>query len=105
MEPNTSQRLALLRGAAKNWLQGRWGYRSQISGTDEVAQLSRTLDQVAGLVEAQLRAMERQAKTLAEQAALLDLAHDAILVWDLRTGAIRFWNRGAEELYGWPRAE
>jgi diguanylate cyclase (GGDEF)-like protein/PAS domain S-box-containing protein len=52
-----------------------------------------------------LRTFERQAATLAEQAALLDLAHDAILVWDLQTGSIQFWNRGAEQLYGWSEAE
>ncbi len=54
---------------------------------------------------ASLRELERQAATLAEQAELLDLAHDAILVWDLRSGEIRFWNRGAEEVYGWRRDE
>ena len=54
---------------------------------------------------AALHKVERQAATLAEQAELLDLAHDAILVWDLHTGAIRFWNRGAEQLYGWSAAE
>jgi diguanylate cyclase (GGDEF)-like protein/PAS domain S-box-containing protein len=54
---------------------------------------------------ASLREVEQQAATLAEQAELLDLAHDAILVWDLHSGAIRFWNRGAEELYGWPKAD
>jgi diguanylate cyclase (GGDEF)-like protein/PAS domain S-box-containing protein len=52
-----------------------------------------------------LRQVNRQSATLAEQADLLDLAYDAILVWDLKTGAIRFWNRGAEQLYGWPRSE
>ena len=52
-----------------------------------------------------LHKLARQAATLAEQAELLDLAHDAILVWDLQTGAIQFWNRGAEQLYGWSRAE
>jgi PAS domain S-box-containing protein len=35
-----------------------------------------------------------------EQAALLDLASDAILVQDLG-GKVRFWNKGAERLYGW----
>jgi PAS domain S-box-containing protein len=39
-----------------------------------------------------------------EQAALLDLAHDAILVRNL-DNAITFWNRGAAEMYGWTRAE
>ena len=37
---------------------------------------------------------------LSEQAALLQHAHDAILVTDLH-GAISFWNHGAEVLYGW----
>jgi diguanylate cyclase (GGDEF)-like protein/PAS domain S-box-containing protein len=54
---------------------------------------------------AALRKLERQAATLAEQAELLDLAHDAILVWDLHSGSIQFWNRGAQTLYGWAEAE
>jgi PAS domain S-box-containing protein len=36
-----------------------------------------------------------------EQADLLNLTHDSIYVRDLR-GTIRYWNRAAEELYGWP---
>lgn len=39
-----------------------------------------------------------------EQAALLDIAHEAILVKDL-DGRITFWNKGAERIYGWTAAE
>ena len=35
-----------------------------------------------------------------EQARLIDLARDAIVAYDL-DGTIRFWNKGAERLYGW----
>jgi PAS domain S-box-containing protein len=44
------------------------------------------------------------AQKLAEQAALLDLAHDAIIVQD-PGGRIIFWNRGAEDTYGWSAKE
>jgi PAS domain S-box-containing protein len=39
-----------------------------------------------------------------EQARLLDLAHDAIMVRD-REDRILYWNHGAEKLYGWTSAE
>jgi PAS domain S-box-containing protein len=41
---------------------------------------------------------------LREQAELLDLAHDTIMVFDL-DGTIRFWNHGAEEMYGYTKEE
>ena len=34
------------------------------------------------------------------QAALLNLAHDAVFVMDMDR-VIKFWNRSAEERYGW----
>ncbi len=46
-------------------------------------------------------ALEQQTVVLTEQAALLDLAHEAIFVRDAQN-RISFWNRGAEIMYGWP---
>ena len=41
---------------------------------------------------------------LERQVGLLEMAHDAIMVREM-DGIVRFWNRGAEELYGWTREE
>ena len=47
---------------------------------------------------------KRAEKKVREQAALLDVATDAILVRDLDNQII-FWNKGAERLYGWLAAD
>src|SRR5690606_5228255 len=41
---------------------------------------------------------------LAEQAALLDKAHEAIVVLDME-GRISYWNKSAQRLYGWSEQE
>jgi PAS domain S-box-containing protein len=47
---------------------------------------------------------KRAEEQIAEQAAFLDEARDAILVRNLE-GQILFWNKGAERMYGWTRQE
>jgi PAS domain S-box-containing protein len=48
-----------------------------------------------------LRAEQRAEAAVREQAHLLNVTHDAIFVRGLN-GIVKYWNRGAEELYGWP---
>jgi PAS domain S-box-containing protein len=59
-----------------------------------------------GVVGVALDVTERKQaeQKLAEQAALLDLAHDAIFACDLE-GRITFWSRGARDTYGWSASE
>jgi PAS domain S-box-containing protein len=66
----------------------------------------RALVSVAATTIATLLALKNQmgTATLAAQARLLDLSHDMIFVRDPR-GQITFWNRAAEETYGWSSAE
>jgi PAS domain S-box-containing protein len=47
---------------------------------------------------------KRAEEKLREQAAMLNQAQEAILVREM-DGGIRFWNRGAERLYGWQAEE
>jgi two-component system cell cycle sensor histidine kinase/response regulator CckA len=47
---------------------------------------------------------KRAEDRLREQAKLLDLAQDAIMVRDMED-RVEFWNHGAEKLYGWTAAE
>ena len=57
-----------------------------------------TLLFVGAITETTERKLAEQ--KLRDQANLLDLTHDAIFVRDM-DGRITYWNRGAEELYGW----
>ncbi len=83
---------------------GRWrrGVEKKLRrGAEELGERvrARTEEVVRAVHERELT--EESAR---EQTQLLDLAHDGILAMDER-GIIRFWNRGAEEIYGWKREE
>jgi PAS domain S-box-containing protein len=68
--------------------------------TEDMLLRSVALQNAESIRMMRLRA-ERQAEgTLREQAILLNLTHDAIFVNDMH-GILKYWNRGAEELYGW----
>jgi PAS domain S-box-containing protein len=59
---------------------------------------------LGGAMRAAQRTAEASARAEQDQAALINQTHDAVLAWDWN-GKITFWNRGAEQLYGIPRAE
>lgn len=48
--------------------------------------------------------LKTQATQLQEQAELLDIADDAIIVLNMENRIV-FWNHGAEDLYGWTKEE
>jgi len=56
-------------------------------------------------LEQEMQERQRSEKKVQEQAALLDIATDAILVRDCLENQILFWNKGAEQLYGWKAEE
>lgn len=47
---------------------------------------------------------KRFEEALRERASLLDLTHDTVFVRDMND-VVTYWNRGAEELYGWKKDE
>ncbi|WP_245266301.1 ATP-binding protein [Bradyrhizobium sp. WSM1743] len=66
----------------------------------------RALVSLAAIAITTLLALQNHAATnrLAAQARLLNLSHDMIFVRD-RAGVINFWNKAAEQTYGWSADE
>jgi PAS domain S-box-containing protein len=78
-------------------------YDFQVANVDDFTTLAAFL--VTSLVITTLvRRLHRLGQAHAEQARLLDLTRDSVLVRDLGH-VITYWNRGGEELYGWTRGE
>ena len=86
--------LAELATGAQALARGDFEHEVHVSGNDELAFVGRAFNHAA-------RQLHGLYEELREQARLLSIAHDAIYVRDMK-GVIRYWNRGAEELYGWP---
>ncbi|KYH01443.1 PAS domain-containing sensor histidine kinase [Bradyrhizobium sp. DOA1] len=66
----------------------------------------RAVVSLAAITITTLLALQNHAATnrLAAQARLLNLSHDMIFVRD-RAGMISFWNKAAEQTYGWPAGD
>ena len=64
------------------------------------ADLSRTNEQL----RQEIAERERSEGVLREKASLLNLTHDTVFVRDMND-VITYWNRGAEERYGWSSEE
>ncbi len=55
-------------------------------------------------IQEDITARKQSEEHIRELATLLDIASDAIIVIDLQ-GAVTFWSKGAERLYGWTAEE
>jgi PAS domain S-box-containing protein len=89
--------LALTEAAETITRRGDYAVRAPKLSEDELGTLTDAFNRMLSEIQ------DNQTR-LAEQARLLDLSTDAIIVRDV-DGVIQFWNRGAEELYGWTRLE
>lgn len=70
-------------------------------------QLGEASRQVREALEAQKEAQRQlaeYARLIQRQAELLDLAYDVVIVRNVE-GEILFWNRGAQDTYGWKRQD
>ena len=94
-------------------LLGLYAGHVQDFSAEEIKPLQELADHLAfgiGSLRARLersraRELARQAAAqLSEQASLLDRTRDAIMVRNLDQ-TIRYWNKGAEQLYGWTSQE
>jgi PAS domain S-box-containing protein len=98
LQKRISQPILALTYAARHITENRdYSIRAPKLTQDEIGLLTEAFNRM-------LAETEENHHRLAEQARLLDLSTDAIIVRDL-DGTILFWNTGAEELYGWSRLE
>ncbi|AMV44297.1 PAS domain-containing sensor histidine kinase [Paraburkholderia caribensis] len=82
------------------------GFLLAQSDQTAVSSLARCIVSVIAIVTVSALALRNQSSraTLQKQVDLLNLTHDAIVVYGL-DGRVSFWSRGAERLYGWREKE
>ena len=85
--------LSELASGARALARGDFQHEVHVAGNDELALVGGAFNHAA-------RQLQELYGELREQANLLSLTHDSIYVRD-KNGIIRYWNRGAEVLYGW----
>jgi PAS domain S-box-containing protein len=71
--------------------------RVAVASHDELSTLGNSINRM-------LRALERSEAALRYQALIIDQIHDSVVATDLE-GHVTAWNRGAENLFGWPAEE
>ncbi len=72
--------------------------------TSPTPQNSNVIGQITHLASIAIERAQA-AQALQQQANLLEQAHDAILIWEFPRRTIVYWNRGAEQLYGFSKQE
>jgi PAS domain S-box-containing protein len=70
----------------------------------KVQERTADLKQANEKLQSEITERQRVEQTLRQRADLLDLTHDTIFARDMND-VITYWNRGAEELYGWKKEE
>jgi len=89
------------------WGHSPWTHFSSGPGDDPLggATLRYAVSLVAIAITVLLTLRDGSARiTLAEQARILELSHDTVVIRDANN-VIQYWNEGAERLYGWTREE
>jgi PAS domain S-box-containing protein len=110
-----TRRLRVLQTGVMRFGRGELHERLPEDEDDELGSLAREANKMAAAINeketqlhinaAQLEERVRErTRALQQQADLLQLAYDAIIVRDVE-GKVLFWNRGAEVMYGWTEAE
>ena len=78
--------------------------RARDDQEERVQERTADLKQANEKLQAEINERRRVEETLRQRADLLDLTHDTIFARDMND-VITYWNRGAEELYGWKGEE